>query len=92
MIEKRDKVANLRGPQGKSAFEVAVENGFVGTVEEWLAALSSGSVIDPITNLPTPKVVEALSKAILEPHEKDPTPHSAYDSIDPLIAYRLGKI
>lgn len=28
-----------QGPQGLSAYEVAVENGFVGTEEEWLASL-----------------------------------------------------
>lgn len=27
------------GPEGKSAYEVAVENGFAGTEEEWLASL-----------------------------------------------------
>ena len=27
------------GPQGKSAYQVAVDNGFVGTEEEWLATL-----------------------------------------------------
>lgn len=28
-----------QGPQGLSAYEVALENGFVGTEEEWLASL-----------------------------------------------------
>lgn len=27
------------GPPGKSAYELAVENGFVGTEEQWLASL-----------------------------------------------------
>ena len=27
------------GPPGKSAYELSVENGFVGTKEEWLASL-----------------------------------------------------
>lgn len=31
------------GPDGKSAYEVAVLNGFVGTEEEWLASLSAAS-------------------------------------------------
>lgn len=30
------------GPAGKSAYQIAVENGFVGTEEEWLASLGSG--------------------------------------------------
>ena len=29
----------LKGPQGKSAYQVAVEDGFVGTEEEWLESL-----------------------------------------------------
>jgi len=32
-------VENIPGPQGDSAYEVAVENGFVGTEAEWLASL-----------------------------------------------------
>lgn len=31
-----------RGATGKSAYDIAVENGFVGTEEEWLASLGSG--------------------------------------------------
>ena len=30
-----------QGPEGKSAYEVAVENGFTGTEEEWLASLKA---------------------------------------------------
>ena len=30
-----------RGPEGKSAYEVAVENGFIGTEEDWLASLKA---------------------------------------------------
>lgn len=86
------RIGNIRGPRGYSAYDIAVKNGFSGTEQDWLAAQASGGVIDPITNLPAPSVVEALSKAILEPHEQDPTPHTAYDKIDPITAYRLGKI
>jgi hypothetical protein len=31
--------ADIRGDEGKTAYEVAVENGFVGTEAEWLATL-----------------------------------------------------
>ena len=37
--EARDVVDVNRGPEGLSAYEVAVENGFDGTEEEWLASL-----------------------------------------------------
>lgn len=49
MEEKRDSFAAFKniirgepgppGPQGKSAYEVAVDNGFAGTEAEWLASL-----------------------------------------------------
>ncbi|WP_431811386.1 hypothetical protein [Lysinibacillus sp. FW12] len=32
-------VGPIRGPEGKSAYTIAVENGFVGTMEEWLKSL-----------------------------------------------------
>ena len=35
-------VGGGRGASGKSAYELAVEGGFVGTEEEWLASLGSG--------------------------------------------------
>lgn len=31
-----------RGPVGKSAYEIAVENGYPGTAEQWLASLKGG--------------------------------------------------
>lgn len=39
------------GPQGKSAYQVAVDNGFVGTEAQWLASIGASAiathVIDP---------------------------------------------
>lgn len=32
-------VGPIRGPQGKSAYDIAVENGFEGTMEEWIVSL-----------------------------------------------------
>ncbi|MGR6906152.1 pyocin knob domain-containing protein [Lysinibacillus sp. BSL11] len=32
-------VGPIQGPEGKSAYDLAVENGFVGTMEEWLESL-----------------------------------------------------
>lgn len=39
------------GPSGLSAYELAVENGYEGTVEEWLASLSGGASI-PVLEYP----------------------------------------
>lgn len=34
-------IQGIQGPEGKSAYEVAVENGFTGTEEEWLESLKA---------------------------------------------------
>jgi hypothetical protein len=41
--------SGVSGADGKSAYELAVENGFTGTVEEWLDSLKGepGSSVDP---------------------------------------------
>ncbi len=36
-------VGPIRGPEGKSAYDLAVQNGFVGTIEEWLETLKGGT-------------------------------------------------
>lgn len=41
-------IGNIRGPQGESAYQIAVRNGFVGTQAEWLASLK-GEKGDPGT-------------------------------------------
>lgn len=40
---------NLKGPQGKSAYDVAKEKGFDGTIDEWLKSLI-GTIVD-ISNI-----------------------------------------
>ena len=50
------QVPGLPGKDGKSAYEVAVEQGFVGTVDEWLESLhgQNGSNSEPVSmNFPT---------------------------------------
>ena len=45
------QVPGLPGKDGKSAYEVAVEQGFVGTVDEWLESLhgQNGSSSEPVS-------------------------------------------
>lgn len=45
------QVPGLPGKDGKSAYEVAVERGFVGTVDEWLESLhgQNGSSSEPVS-------------------------------------------
>ena len=40
-----------QGPQGKSAYDIAVDNGFSGTQQQWLASLKG----DPGMDAHTPK-------------------------------------
>ena len=50
------QVPGLPGKDGKSAYEIAVEHGFVGTVDEWLESLhgQNGSSSEPVSmNFPT---------------------------------------
>ena len=49
-IAEVDKIIaeGIETAQGKSAFEIAVENGFVGTVEEWLESLKGERGTDGI--------------------------------------------
>ena len=50
------QVPGLPGKDGKSAYEVAVEQGFVGTVDEWLESLhgQNGSNSEPVSmNFPS---------------------------------------
>lgn len=37
-----ENVGEIQGPEGKSAYDLAVQNGFVGTMEEWLESLKGG--------------------------------------------------
>jgi hypothetical protein len=39
------------GPRGKSAYEVAVDNGFVGTEQEWLDSLVGQSSVDAVDSV-----------------------------------------
>lgn len=53
-INNRDGQLYLTGARGYSAYEVAVQNGFVGTEEEWLASLKgdkgdTGDTFDELT-------------------------------------------
>lgn len=53
-VNNREGYLYLLGARGYSAYEVAVQNGFVGTEEEWLASLKgdkgdTGNIFDDLT-------------------------------------------
>jgi hypothetical protein len=84
-------IGSLKGKDGDSAYQVAVRNGYQGTEAQWVAFLESGGLLDPITGLPAQAVVDALSDAVLEEHENDPTPHPKFE-LSLLDSYKLGKL
>lgn len=48
------------GADGKSAYEIACDNGFVGTEEEWLASLKGYELTERDKDEITAKVIEDL--------------------------------
>lgn len=62
--------AIVRGKEGKSAYEVAVKNGFSGTEVEWLASLKGEKGDKPIkgtdyfTNTDKTEIVNAVLAAM----------------------------
>lgn len=50
ILKIKDKQGNeipidaIRGEPGKSAYELALDNGFVGTEDEWLKSLEAGPI------------------------------------------------
>jgi hypothetical protein len=49
-------VSNIRAIRGKSAYQIAVDNGFKGTEKEWLETLQA----EPINEADMTKVVAAV--------------------------------
>ena len=53
LLKKLDEMqAGANGKDGRSAYEIATENGFVGTVAEWLESLKGRNGIDGKDGLP----------------------------------------
>lgn len=53
-------VSNIRAIRGKSAYQIAVDNGFKGTEKEWLETLQA----EPINEADMTKVVAAVLAAL----------------------------
>lgn len=58
--DNNGNVANIPAIRGKSAYQIAVDNGFEGTETEWLASLEA----DPINEADMEKVVAAVLDAL----------------------------
>lgn len=67
---------NLRGHDGKSAYEIAVEHGFVGTEEEWLESLKAKVYIAGTTTLAPEKPAKVTD---VDDNPDDTTVKLAFD-------------
>lgn len=54
----------IKGKDGKSSYELAVENGFNGTVEEWLESLKG----EPGSGTPSPTAIQEAVENYLNEH------------------------
>ena len=58
------KSGGIQGPPGKSAYEIAVENGFEGTEQEWLESLKGQDGKDGADGKDGVSVVNATSDGV----------------------------
>ena len=91
------------GKDGRSAYEIAIENGFVGTAAEWLESLKGRDGIDgkdglpgkdgispDLTNYPDTDAVKALIQAAVQPLLQQAHIHKNLDVLDDLTANELS--
>ena len=91
------------GKDGRSAYEIAIENGFVGTAAEWLESLKGRDGIDgkdglpgkdgispDLTNYPDTDAVKALIQAAVQPLLQRAHIHKNLDVLDDLTANELS--
>ena len=75
------------GLDGKSAYEIAVEHGYVGTEEEWLASLRGKDGITPdMSEYPKTSEVQTIVETVIQPVAEESHTHdnkATLDSITP---------
>ena len=78
------------GLDGKSAYEIAVEHGYVGTVEEWLESLKGKDGITPdMSEYPKTTEVTTIIEREIAPVAEDAHTHANKDVLDSLTAALL---
>ena len=76
---------------GHSAYEIAIENGFVGTAAEWLESLKGRDGVSPdLTNYPDTDAVKALIQDAVQPLLQQAHIHKNLDVLDDLTADELS--
>lgn len=81
---------------GKSAYEIAVEHGYVGTEEEWLASLHGKDGITPdMSEYPKTSEVTSIVETVIAPMAADAHTHdnkAALDSLTPELFTELYEL
>lgn len=84
------------GLDGKSAYEIAVEHGYVGTGEEWLASLHGKDGITPdMSEYPKTSEVTSIVETVIAPMAADAHTHdnkAALDSLTPELFTELYEL
>ena len=57
-VEFNLEISGRDGKDGKSAYEIAVEHGFIGTEQEWLDSLKADSMVSYATHYNFPNIGE----------------------------------
>ena len=73
------------GLDGKSAYEIAVDHGYVGTEEEWLASLHGKDGITPdMSDYPKTTEVQTIVETVIQPVAEEAHSHSNKETLDRL--------
>lgn len=84
------------GADGKSAYEIAVEHGYVGTETEWLASLHGKDGITPdMSEYPKTSEVTSIVETVIAPMAADAHTHdnkAALDSLTPELFTELYEL
>ena len=71
------------GLDGKSAYEIACEHGYVGTEEEWLESLKGKDGITPdMSEYPKTTEVQTIIETVIQPIAEDAHTHDNKETLD----------
>ena len=71
------------GLDGKSAYEIAVDHGYVGTEEEWLESLKGKDGITPdMSEYPKTTEVQTIVETVIQPVAEDAHAHDNKETLD----------
>lgn len=81
------------GLDGKSAYEIAVEHGYVGTEEEWLESLKGKDGITPdMSEYPKTTEVQNIVETVIQPVAEESHTHPNKETLDRLTPELLQEL